>query len=74
MVKNGFNSVPAKWAISATFNSLWKSQTNAETKSGIKTIFDQFRNSHARLFVSLIGMETEKGEAVILYALRFTRR
>jgi hypothetical protein len=48
MVKNGFNSVPRVRVTSRRLDSEWESGTGANAKRGIKTIFDQFRNSHAR--------------------------
>jgi glycosyltransferase involved in cell wall biosynthesis len=48
MVKNGFNSVLRVRVILGRFGSEWKSGTSAKTKMGINTIFDQFRNRHAR--------------------------
>jgi hypothetical protein len=48
MAKNGFNSVPSVRVISRGLDTEWKSWTGTKAKGGIKTILDQFRNSHAR--------------------------
>jgi hypothetical protein len=48
MVKNGFNSDPRAGVTYWSPYSEWKSGTSTKAKMGIKTIFDQFRNSHAR--------------------------
>lgn len=49
MVKNGFNSFPRARVTSRSLYYEWKSGTSAKTKRRIKTIFDQFRNRHARV-------------------------
>jgi hypothetical protein len=48
MVKNGFNSVPRVRVTSRRLDFEWESGTGANTKRGIKTIFNQFRSTHAR--------------------------
>jgi hypothetical protein len=48
MVKNGYKSVLCVRVTCWRLFSEWKIETSANTKMGIKTIFDQFRNSHAR--------------------------
>ena len=48
MAKNGFNSVFRVWVNPCSLNSEWKLGTGATNERGIKTIFDHFRNSHAR--------------------------
>lgn len=48
MAKNGFNSVPSVGVISRGLDTEWESGTGTKTKRGIRTILDQFRNSHAR--------------------------
>jgi hypothetical protein len=48
LVKNGFNSVPRVRVTLGRLDSEWKSGTSASTKRRIKTIFNHFRNRHAR--------------------------
>jgi hypothetical protein len=48
LVKNGFNSAFCVRVDYWRSNSEWKSGINLAVKMGINTIFDQFRNSHAR--------------------------
>jgi hypothetical protein len=48
LVKNGFNSAFRVRVDYWRSNSEWKSGINLAVKMGINTIFDQFRNSHAR--------------------------
>jgi hypothetical protein len=48
IVKSGFDSVSNPQVIYGSLDSEWKSGTSTATKRGINTIFDQFRNSHAR--------------------------
>jgi len=48
MVKNGFKSVPRVRVTLRRLDSEWKSGTSANTKRGIKTIQNQFRDRHAR--------------------------
>jgi hypothetical protein len=48
MVKNGYKSVLCVRVTCWRLFSEWKLETSANTKMGIKTIFDQFRNKHTR--------------------------
>jgi hypothetical protein len=48
LVKNGFNSAFRVRVAHWSSNSEWESGTSLAVKMGINTIFDQFRNKHAR--------------------------
>jgi len=65
MVRNGFDYVASVRVISRGLDSEWKSGTSTETKRGIKTILDQFRNKHARSLAGWIKLYPNQVRASI---------